>query len=135
MSGQVAVAGDKAVNIHTFLTSIFDGIEPWVFTRFWVYITMITTPSHASPWRRRQQGPPKYWYTITSLHVVTTAEDGRSNVPRIVGILPHYCTASRHSTLKKEASRSSETLVYYNITIWSHKNSPGRWRQEDPKCW
>jgi hypothetical protein len=26
----------------------------------------------SSPWGRRQHGPPKHWYPITSLHGVTT---------------------------------------------------------------
>jgi len=29
-------------------------------------------PIHSSPWRGRQQSPPKWWYPTTTLHSITT---------------------------------------------------------------
>jgi hypothetical protein len=46
--------------------------------------------------------------------------DGGRKVLRNVGILPHHISSPTHFTLKMEAARPSETLVYYHITTRCH---------------
>jgi hypothetical protein len=65
--------------------------------RPWIEGTRVFT----SPWRWRQQGPPKLRYSTTSLYDVTTQKT------------MNWRDASVYFTLKMEAARSSETSVSY----------------------
>jgi hypothetical protein len=100
-----------------------------------------------SPWRWSQHGPPKRWYTTTSIHGVITGrprleslskpqslhlEDGGSMVLRNVGILPHHYT---EEDLDSNVIKMQQFSYCQNWTLSPCKYIPDKMLPETLYCY